>query len=251
MSSLDLPMPSSTQGKSKSGLEYTIEGTLLQSVVLKLEPGRIIYSDTGEMSWMSANVSMNTNAGSGGLGGMFKRAVSGATVFLVDFAATGGPGMAAFAADFPGKILPADLDAGQSLLIQKHAFMCAEKTVTLDVAFNKRLGTGLFGGEGFVMQRITGPGIAFLEFDGEIVEYNLQPQQVLRVEPGHVAMFEPTVGFDVEMVQGLGNILLSGTGLFFATLTGPGRVWLQTMPIANLAKRLIPFLPQPSSNTHD
>ncbi len=250
MANLDQPTPASVQGKSMSGLEYTVEGTLLQSVVLKLPAGKVVYSDSGEMSWMSANIAMNTNAGSGGLGGMFKRAVSGASVFLVDFVANGGPGMVAFTADFPGKILPADLDQGQSLLIQKHAFMCAEKTVTLDVAFTKRLGTGLFGGEGFVLQRITGPGIAFLEFDGEIVEYNLQANEVLRVEPGHVAMFEPSVNFDVEMVQGLGNILLSGAGMFLATLRGPGRVWLQTMPIANLAKRLIPFLPKPSEH-HD
>ncbi len=251
MSSLDVPQLSTVAGESKSGIAYKIEGTLLQSVVLELQPGQVIYSDTGAMSWLSANVSMNTHAGSGGIGGMIKRAVSGATLFLVDFASTGGTGLVAFTSDFPGKILPVDLDAGQSLLVQKHAFMCAEKSVGLDVRINQRFGAGLFGGEGFVMQEIRGPGISFLEFDGEIVEYNLQAGQGLRVQPGHVAMFEPTVTFDIEAVQGLGNILLSGTGLFLATLQGPGRIWLQTMPIANLAKRLIPFLPAPQADHHD
>ncbi len=247
-SNLDVPVPTTTNGQSASGLTYKIEGTLLQSVVIDLKQGQTIYSDSGAMSWMSTSINMNTNTGTGGLGGMLKRAVSGATVFIVDFTATGGPGMVAFTSDFPGKILPAELGAGQSLVIQKHSFMCAEKSVTLDIAFNRRLGTGLFGGEGFIMQRITGPGLTFLEFDGEIVEYTLQPNQVLQVNPGHVAMYEPTVAFDIQMIKGFGNILFGGEGLFLATLKGPGRIWLQTMPIANLAARLIPFLPRPKSD---
>jgi uncharacterized protein (TIGR00266 family) len=249
MSTLDVAVPATTtQGQGKSGLKYKIEGTLLQSVVLELAPGQTIFSNTGAMSWMSANVNMNTTAGEGGLGGIFKRAVSGATVFLVDFEAVGNPGLVAFTADFPGRILPAELDAGQALIAQKQAFMCAEKSVTLDIAWSKRLGTGAFGGEGFIMQQITGPGLAFLEFDGEIVEYNLEPHQVLKVEPGHVAMYEPTVNFDIEMIKGLGNILFAGEGVFLATLQGPGRVWLQTMPIVNLARRLLPYLPKPSNH---
>jgi uncharacterized protein (TIGR00266 family) len=250
MSQLNVPAPKSVEGQSRSGLKYKIEGTLLQSVVIELQPSQTIYSDTGAMSWMASNVNMNTNAGSGGLGGMLKRAVSGGTLFLVNYAATGGPGMVAFTSAFPGKILPVDLESGQSLLIQKHAFMCAEKSVTLDIGVTKKVGAGFFGGEGFIMQRVTGPGIAFLEFDGEIVEYALEPNQMLKVESGHVAMFEPTVTFDVEMIKGLGNILLAGEGLFLATLKGPGRIWLQTMPIANLANRLIPFLPKPSSRNN-
>ncbi len=249
MSSLDVPLPMTVEGKSQSGLKFKIEGTLLQSVVIELQPNQTVYSESGAMSWMAPNVSMNANSGSGGLGGMLKRAVSGSTLFVVNFTATGAPGIVAFTSDFPGKILPAELPAGQSLLIQKHSFMCAEKSVTLDIGFNKKLGVGFFGGEGFVMQRITGPGITFLEFDGEIVEYTLEPQQVLKVQPGVVAMFEPTVTFDVEMVKGLGNILLAGEGLFLATLKGPGKIWLQTMPIANLAARLIPFLPRPSNKS--
>ena len=156
--------------------------------------------------------------------------------------------MLAFTSDFPGQILPVDLPPGQSLLLQKHAFMCAEKSVTLDIGFNKKIGAGMFGGEGFVMQRITGPGLAFVEFDGEIVEYTLQPNQTLRVDHGHVAMFEPTVTFDIEMIKGFRNILLGGEGLFLATLRGPGRVWLQTMPIVNLAHRIAEYMPKPSSS---
>jgi uncharacterized protein (AIM24 family) len=126
--------------------------------------------------------------------------------------------------------------------------MCAEKSVTLDIGFNKKIGAGMFGGEGFVMQRITGPGLAFVEFDGEIVEYALSPNQTLRVDHGHVAMFEPTVTFDIEMIKGFRNILLGGEGLFLATLRGPGRVWLQTMPIVNLAHRIAEYMPKPSSS---
>jgi uncharacterized protein (TIGR00266 family) len=248
MSSLDVPTPTAVAtGQGRSGLKYSIVGTLLQSAILELQPGQAIFSETGAMSWMTSNVNMNTTS-AGGLGGLLKRAVSGASLFIIDFAATGGTGLIAFTSDFPGQILPVDLAPGQSLLLQKHAFMCAEKSVTLDIGFNKKIGAGMFGGEGFVMQRITGPGLAFVEFDGEIVEYTLQPNQTLRVDHGHVAMFEPTVTFDIEMIKGFRNILLGGEGLFLATLRGPGRVWLQTMPIVNLAHRIVEYMPKPSSS---
>ena len=248
MSSLDVPTPTAVAtGQGRSGLKYSIVGTLLQSAILELQPGQAIFSETGAMSWMTSNVNMNTTS-AGGLGGLLKRAVSGATLFIIDFAATSGTGLIAFTSDFPGQILPVDLAPGQSLLLQKHAFMCAEKSVTLDIGFNKKIGAGMFGGEGFIMQRITGPGLAFVEFDGEIVEYTLQPNQTLRVDHGHVAMFEPTVTFDIEMIKGFRNILLGGEGLFLATLRGPGRVWLQTMPIVNLAHRIVEYMPKPSSS---
>ena len=130
------------------------------------------------------------------------------------------------------------------MIMQRDAFMCAEKTVSLEMHFRRNLGSGIFGGEGFVMQRVTGPGVAFAELDGEIVEYTLEPGQVLKVDTGHVAMYEPTVQFDIEMVRGFRNILFGGEGLFLATLRGPGRVWLQTMPAMNLAKKIANYLPR-------
>lgn len=153
-------------------------------------------------------------------------------------------GSAGFASEFPGKIIPLNLGPGQSMIMQRDAFMCAEKSVTLDIHFRRNLGSGFFGGEGFIMQRATGPGVAFAELDGEVVEYTLEAGQVLKVDTGHVAMFEPTVQFDVEMMRGFRNILFGGEGLFLATLRGPGRVWLQTMPALNLAKKIANYLPR-------
>ena len=189
---------------------------------------------------------MNTTSG-GGLGGMFKRAMSGATAFIIDFAVTGGPGQVAFTTDFPGKILPIELDAGQSIIMHRHAFLCAEKSVTLDVFFTRKLGAGLFGGEGFILQKLTGPGMTFAELDGDAVEYHLQPNQVMKVEPGHVAMFESSVTFDIEMVKGMTNILLGGAGVFLATLKGPGRIWLHSMTESKMAQRLAEYMPAKSS----
>lgn len=224
-------------------VSYRIDGTTLQVVTIQLQTGEVIYSESGGMSWMSANVEMKTHSG-GGLGKMFKRALSGESLFITDFYVKQGTGVVAFASEFPGKIIPFDLGPGQSLIIQKDAFMCAEKSVDLDLHFRKRLGTGFFGGEGFIMQRVTGPGLVFAEVDGEVVEYDLQPGQVLKVDTGHLAMMESTVDFDVTLVKGFSNILLGGEGLFLGSLRGPGKVWLQTMPMSKLAAKIAQFMPQ-------
>ena len=241
---IDLPEPSVTaRGRGTTGMEYQIIGTTLQAVIVELDPGETIYSESGGMAWMSANINMQTSGRGGGLGGMFKRAISGESLFLVEYTSQGGKGIVAFASDFPGKIVPLQLGPGQQMITQKQAFLCAEKTVQLDVHFRKKLGAGFFGGEGFVMQKLTGPGVAFVCLDGEIMEYTLGADQVLKVDTGHVAMYEPTVSFDVEMMKGFRNILFGGEGLFLATLRGPGRVWLQTMPTMNLAKAIAGYLP--------
>jgi uncharacterized protein (TIGR00266 family) len=224
-------------------LQYRIEGTTLPVVTITLNPGEKIYSSAGGMSWMTQQIQMDTNTG-GGLGKMLKRALSGESLFIVDYYVNSGQGEVAFSAEFPGKILELDLVSNQSMIVQKDAFMCAEKSVDLDMHFRKRLGAGLFGGEGFILQRLTGPGKAFVNLDGEIVERVLQAGEVLRVDTGHVAMFEPTVNFDVEIVRGFKNILLGGEGLFLSTLRGPGRVWLQTMPMGKLAQKIAQYLPQ-------
>lgn len=241
---LDLPEPTVTsRGRGTTGMEYQIIGTTLQAVILELDPGETVYSESGGMAWMSGNIGMQTSGRGGGLGGMFKRAISGESLFMVEYTSQGGKGIVAFASDFPGKIVPVSLAAGQQMIVQKQAFLCAEKTVGLDIHFRRKLGAGFFGGEGFIMQKLTGPGIAFVCLDGEIMEYTLTNDQVLKVDTGHVAMYEPTVSFDIEMMKGFRNILFGGEGLFLATLRGPGRVWLQTMPTMNLAKAIAEYLP--------
>ncbi len=245
---LDLPDPAVTaSGRGVTGMEYKIIGTTLQAVILELDPGETVYSESGGMAWMSGNIGMQTSGRGGGLGGILKRAVSGESIFLVEFTSQDGKGTVAFASDFPGKIVPVNLADGQQMIAQKTAFLCAEKTVGLDIHFRRKLGAGLFGGEGFILQKLTGPGVAFVCLDGEIMEYTLQAGEVLKVDTGHVAMYEPSVAFDIEMVSGLGNILFGGEGLFLAVLRGPGRVWLQTMPTQNLAKAILPYLPARSS----
>lgn len=227
-------------------LEYTISGTTLPVVTIHLSPGDRLFSSSGGMSWMTDGVEMETNTG-GGLGAMFKRALSGESLFIVDYYVRSGKGEVAFASEFPGQLVVRKLAEGESVIVQKDAFVCAEKGVDLDMHFRRKLGAGLFGGEGFVLQKLTGPGHAFVNFDGEIVEKTLADGETLRVDTGHVAMFEPTVQFDVQMLKGFKNIILGGEGLFLATLRGPGRVWLQTMPLSKLANRIAQFLPQTGS----
>jgi len=243
----DLPTPPEVSAQTKAGLKYHILGTVQQTLVAELQPGQVIFSDAGAMSWMTSSANMSTKA-SGGLGGMLKRAMSGATAFIIDFTVTGGPGQVAFSTDFPGKVIPIELGAGQSVIMHKHAFLCAEKSNTLDVFFTRKLGTGFLGGEGFILQKLTGPGMVFGELDGDAVEYSLKPNEVMKVEPGHVAMFESSVSFDIEMIKGLTNILLGGEGVYLATLRGPGRIWLHSMTVSKMAHRLVEYMPTKSSS---
>ena len=247
MSIPDLPTIPEISGQSRSGMKYHILGTVQQMLAVELQPNQIVYSDAGAMSWMTSTVNMNTKA-SGGLGGMLKRAVSGASVFIIDFNATGAPGQVSFSTDFPGKVLPIELEAGQSVIMHKHAFLCAEKSVGLDVFFTRKLGAGLFGGEGFILQKLTGPGLTFAELDGDAVEYHLKAGEIMRVETGHVAMFEASVTFDIQMIKGITNILAGGEGLFLATLTGPGRIWLHSMTVSKMAHRLLEYMPAKTSS---
>jgi len=237
----DLPTPAEIDGTTRAGLPYRILGTVQQTLIVDLPAGRTVYSDAGAMSWMTASVAMNTQ-GQGGIGGMLKRAMSGATVFVVDFTAEGAAGQVAFSTDFPGKVLAFELQ-GQSIVMHKHAFLCAEKTIALDVYFTRKLGAGAFGGEGFVLQKLSGTGAVFAELDGDAIEYHLKPGEKMRVEPGHVAMFDDTVTFDIEMIRGFTNILMGGEGLFLATLTGPGRIWLHSLTPSKVAHRLAAYLP--------
>ena len=238
----DLATSPETTGRARSGLQYRIHGTVQQTVIIDLAPGQTVFSDAGGMSWMSGTVEMNTHSG-GGLGGMVKRAFSGATLFVIDFTSPRAPGQVAFCSDFPGKILAFELDAGESMTMHKHSFVCAEKSVQLDITFTQKLGAGLVGGEGFILQKVTGPGMVFAELDGDPVEYRLKPGETMKIEPGHIAMFEPTVTFDITRIKGIKNMLFGGEGIFLGTLTGPGRIFLHSMTVHKMAHRIGESLP--------
>ncbi|MFQ6133251.1 MAG: TIGR00266 family protein [Armatimonadota bacterium] len=223
-------------------MEHDIRGTVMQTVDIRLQPGETIFTESGGMAWMTGNIKME----SGMKGGLLKalgRGLAGESMFMVDYTCESGEGLVTFACEFPGKVIPFTLGPGESIICQKDAFMCAEKSVTLEMHFRKKLGAGLFGGEGFILQKLTGPGVAFLEFDGEITDYELGPDHQLKVDTGHLAAFEPTVNFDIAMVKGVKNILFGGEGLFLADVRGPGKVWLQSMPIANLAAKVAQYVP--------
>ncbi|MCD6416902.1 MAG: TIGR00266 family protein [Planctomycetes bacterium] len=223
-------------------MEYDIRGTVMQTVDVWLQAGESVYTESGGMAWMTPNVEMETGAKGGLLKGL-GRTLAHESFFLTTYACTDGRGLVAFASEFPGKILAFPLEEGQSIICQKDAFMCAESGVELAMHFRKKLGAGFFGGEGFILQKLTGPGTAFVEIAGELTEYELKEGQTLKVDQGHIGAMEPTVDFDISRVKGLKNILFSGEGLFLATVKGPGKVWLQSMPLANLANKIASRIP--------
>jgi len=223
-------------------VQYDIRGDVMQTVDIWLEAGESVYTESGGMAWMSPNVEMQTGAKGGVLKGL-GRMLARESFFLTTYACAEGRGLVAFASEFPGKVLPFKLQEGESIICQKDAFMCAESGVELSMHFRKKLGAGFFGGEGFILQKLTGPGTAFVEISGELTEYELKEEQTLKVDQGHIAIMEPTVDFDITRVKGLKNIFFSGEGLFLATVKGPGKVWLQSMPLANLANKIASRLP--------
>ena len=223
-------------------MDYEIQGGAMPVVICKLQPGESIFTESGGMGWMSSNIDMSTNM-EGGLFGGLARKFSGESMFMATYTCTGGVGTIAFPSSFPGSILDFDLKQGETLICQKKAFLCAERSVKLEVHFRQKLGSGFFGGEGFIMQKVTGPGKVFLEVDGSVIKQTLQYGEVLKVDPGHIAAFTPAVSFEITMVKGFKNVFFGGEGLFLAQLKGPGDVWLQTIPMQNVARSLIPFIP--------
>lgn len=222
-------------------MQYQIEGGVFPVVTCQLENGESMITESGSMVWMTPNMQMQTSGG--GLGKMFSKALSGESIFQNIYTANGA-GSITFGSSFPGKILAFQIAPGREVILQKKSFLASEAGVELSVFFNKRVGAGLFGGEGFVMQKLSGFGIAFAEIDGEVVERVLQPGEQLIVDTGNVAGFEPTVRMDIEQVHGLKNKLLGGEGFFNTRLTGPGRVWLQTMPISTVASVVAGYIPK-------
>ncbi len=221
-------------------MRYEITGGAFPVVICHLEDRERMITERGSMVWMSPNMNMETSGG--GLGKMFSRAFSGESIFQNIYTAR-GQGLIAFGSSFPGKIMPLNIGPGQEMILQKNAFLASEATVELSIHFSRKLGAGFFGGEGFIMQRLSGRGVAFAEIDGELVEYTLAPGQQIVVDTGNVAGFEPTVSMDIQQVPGLKNMFLGGEGIFNTLLTGPGKVWLQTMPISNVAMAIRPFIP--------
>jgi uncharacterized protein (AIM24 family) len=198
---LDLPNPNvAMSGVTLGGSAYQVVGTVMQSLMIQLSRGQAFYSETGSLSWMSDGIQMNTNLGGSGIFGALQRVVSGESLFVVNFTTDQDGQFATFSSDFPGKIIPVHLLQGQAMIAQKDTLLVAERTVNMTVALQRKLGAGLFGGEGFILQRFDGPGTFFAALDGEIVEYTLSPGQRLLVDTGHVAMFEPTVTYDIQVV---------------------------------------------------
>lgn len=224
-------------------MEARITGDSLPVVNIKLNRGESIITENGGMSWMTDGLKMETTTNGGVLKGL-GRALSGESIFMNIYTAEQEGAEISFASSFPGKIIEFDLAAGQSIIAQKRAFLCSEKDVKLSMHFQKKLGAGLFGGEGFIMQKIEGPGKVFLEIDGDIVEKNLAAGEILKVDNGYVAAMESTVDMNIETVKGLKNIFLGGEGLFLTTLKGPGKVYLQSMPVSNLVGVLSGMLPR-------
>jgi len=222
-------------------MNYEIKGGVFPVVECQLARGEQMITEKGSMVWMSPNMEMETKGG--GVGKMFSKAFSGESMFQNIYTAQGGPGYIAFGSSFPGKILAVEIGPGQELIVQKSAFLAAETGVELSIHFNKKLGAGFFGGEGFIMQKLSGRGIAFVEIDGELKIRDLAPGEQLLVDTGNLAGMMGGVTMDIQQVKGLKNKLLGGEGFFNTVLTGPGRVWLQTMPIVNVAGAIRPYIP--------
>lgn len=222
-------------------MKYEILGETLPVVVCHLERGETMFSEAGAMSWMDPTMKMETTS-KGGLGKAFGRMFAGEAMFLNKYTAMEN-GMIAFASSMPGSIIKLDIDRGQEKIIQKRAFLAASEGVDNSIYFNKNLKTGLFGGEGFIMQKLSGQGTAFIEIDGSVVEYDLESGQELLVDNGYIAMMDASCSFDVVTISGAKNIFFGGEGLFLAKVTGPGKVILQTMPIYELANRILPYIP--------
>lgn len=221
-------------------MQYELKGGAFPVVVCRLNSGESMITEKGSMAWMTPNMEMTTTGG-GGIGKMFSKALTGESMFQNIYTAR-GEGMITFGSSFPGQILPLEVTPGKSFILQKSAFLASEAGVQLSMHVNQKLGAGFFGGEGFIMQKLTGNGIAFAEVDGELVEYTLAPGEQMVVDTGYVMGFELSVSMDIQQVKGLKNMVLGGEGLFNTVLTGPGKIWLQTMPISGVAAAIQPFL---------
>jgi uncharacterized protein (TIGR00266 family) len=227
-----------------------ITGTTMPVLEFALDPNESIISEAGELSWMSSSIQLTTHtqfAGGGGLFGVLKRVAGGGSIFMTEYRAVGAVGELAFATKLPGHIVPVEVAPGHEYMIHRHGFLCATPQIQISVGFQQSLGAGIFGGSGFLLQHLGGQGTAWLELSGELVVRDLQPGQTLFVHPGHVGAFQASVSFQVTTVPGIKNMIFGGDGIFLVALTGPGRIWLQTLPIAKLAHAIEKYLPREPS----
>ncbi len=229
-----------------AGVAHRILGTTMPVLEVQLTPGQTVISQGGELSWMTSAIVMSTataGAGSSGVLGVLKRAVAGGTIFMSQFTAQGANGTVAFAAKMPGRILPISVADGRDYMVSRHGFLAATSGVQLALGFQQKLGAGIFSGNGFIMQRVGGSGVAWIELSGELVTYDLAAGESIMVHPGHVGLFEASVDLDITMVRGIKNIFFGADTLFLAKLTGPGRVYLQSLTLPGMAHAMIPYLP--------
>ena len=249
------PIPPPLTPALMHDIDYKIHGDDMQFVEIELDPAEAVVAEAGSMMFMDDSIAMETIFGDGSkqnsgfmgaLLGAGKRLLTGESLFMTVFQNQGaGKRRVAFGAPYPGKIVPVNLrDLGGELIAQKDAFLCAAKGVSVGIAFQKRIGAGLFGGEGFIMERLTGDGLAFIHAGGTLYERTLAPGEVLRVDTGCIVGFQPTVDYDIQFVGGIKTALFGGEGLFLATLRGPGRIWLQSLPFSRLADRIIAAAPR-------
>ena len=223
-------------------MKYRIIGDTVPAVEMLLNTGESVYSQKGGMVWQSTGIQMKTNTNGGimkGIGRMF----SGESLFMNVFEATADNSLIAFGSTVPGKVMPINLTGNPGIIAQKGAFLCAEKSVNLSVTFTKKIGAGLFGGEGFILQDISGDGMAFLEIDGDVVEKDLQPGEVIMVDTGNVVAFDKTCSYEITTVKGVKNVLFGGEGLFLTKIVGPGKVILQTQNFYDFAHRILGMMP--------
>ena len=218
-------------------MKYSIEGGALPVVIVDLEENETLITENGAMSWMSPNMKMETTS-NGGIGKVFGRMFSGETAFVNRYTAQGGPGLLAMASNLPGSIKAIEINPGQEYICQKSAFLASTPGVELSIAFQKRVGAGFFGGEGFIMQRLSGTGLAFVEIDGYCKEYTLQAGQSMVIDTGYLALMEGSCTMDIKSTGGVKNAMFGGEGFFNTVVTGPGKIWIQSMPMSNMAAAL-------------
>ena len=229
-------------------MKYNITGDNLQLVTLEIDPNEKIYAEAGSMVYMSNNIQMEAKMRGGFLKGLGRK-IAGETMFLTEFNSIGGTGLVSFGGNAPGTIKPIELADGKEFMVQKDAFLVAEDAVDISIAFQKRLGAAFFGGEGFILEKLSGNGTVFIHACGDFVEFDLQPEQVLKVDTGSVVGWDGSVNFDIQRVKGIKTMFFGGEGLFLTTLKGPGKVVIQSMSLSNLATSLMPFLPHSSGSS--
>jgi uncharacterized protein (AIM24 family) len=230
-------------------MQPTIKGTTLPVLEITLNQGESVISTHGELSWMTPNITLSqttgNGAGGGGLLAGLKRAIGGGSFFQTHYQCQGGTGMVAFATKVPGQILPVSIDKGAGMLVHRHGFLCGTPGVTAKAAPVPGLGAGLWGGEGFILQKLEGRGEAWIELSGEVSKYQLAPGQTMLAHPGHVGLLQESVSFQITRIKGVRNLLFGDNGFHLVSLTGPGEIWLQSMPLPLLAHAIYPYLPHP------